>query len=368
MSNDYLGSYAQQYVTFDIVQSISAPVGSNFQSVQIYIADDDASANFTGTPPGIDEQLAVNFSNYATLTQGTLLDWLADFFANNKIQQVFLVVYDHAIATYGGIEVAYDLYKAYAYFKLILGDTQGAIGALAELCEDDPLSQCVVGTADTECLDDASTTSIKYFLETTTELSNYWLEYNEEASNSAMCQLGLSLGLLNGSGTAVGNSLANKSTSTIGASGTDGANLDAADVQALVTQNIGYWSTVGNNTGAATKYGALIGSGSDYLAANWFVRYVEYMCSVRGSEYLNDPTANRYRNNDTYQGLLGILQSVVQPFIQIGLISNFKITAPKFVDLPDTGSTITVPNAWSADWNPSVTKVVIQGVLYVVVS
>lgn len=368
MANDYLGSYAQQYVAFSVLQSVSAPLGANFQSWQIYISDSDAAANFIGTPPAIGTQTTVTSSTYTTIVEGTLLDWLSEFFANNQIQEVFLVIYDHSVSSYGGLTTQFNTYKAYAYFKSILSSVQAAIGALAILCDNDPLSQVVIGTDDTNCLDSSSSSSLAHYLNTTAEVSNYWLEFNETAANSAGCQLGLSLGFLNGTGTAVANALANKSTSTIDASGAAGVNLTATQVSNLIDQNIGYWSTVGNNTGAVVKYGALTGSGGTYLAANWFVKYVEYMCSALGSQYLNDPTANRFRNNDTYQGLLTILDSIVRPFQTIGAISNFKITAPKFSDLPNTGATITVPNAWRADWDPSVTKVTVQGTLYVVVS
>jgi len=46
-------------------------------------------------------------------------------------------------------------------------------------------------------------------------------------------------------------------------------------------------------------------------------------------------------------------------------LDNFVITAPVFKDLPKGGDTITVPNAWQADYLDGVRIVTVYGTLYI---
>ena len=49
-----------------------------------------------------------------------------------------------------------------------------------------------------------------------------------------------------------------------------------------------------------------------------------------------------------------------------GAIENYRNTAPNFADLPKSnGSTIVIPNAWSAEYIDSLRNVVISGTLTV---
>lgn len=366
-NNDYIGSLAQQYINFSINTTINTALGTNFQTPIVFIADDDAVANIVAPVPGISESLIVNFSNYTTLTQGTLLAKLAEFFAVNTISEVYIIVFDHATGgnDFSGLTTAFQAWKAYGYFKTLFETTPSGLVTLASLCDNDPvLSQCWIGTDDADCLDAGSVTSIAYDLNTANVAPH--LEYHATAYAPELAQLGLSLAVLNQTGYAVGNSLDYKATSDIDSSGTAGANLSAAYVNALKAQFIGYWATIGNNSGQVAQYGGKLLDGN-LAGAGWVTSFVEYMSSALGAQYLTDPAQNHYRNNDTYQALLTILRSVVVPLENIGKISNFKITAPAFSSLPVTGDSIIVPNAWTAVYNDNVRSTTIQGNLVVTI-
>lgn len=362
MANDYQGSLSQQYAIFSIAESVSSVLGGNFQSAMVFVSDADVAANFVGTP-AIGDRVSLTYSNYASLTKGTLKDWLDEFFLANVISEVFAVVYDSVPASYGGLTIQFNDKKAYAYFKLILSTVAAAQVALAELCHNDPLSQCWIGTADAACLDPASTTSLAYLLKQADVAPH--LEYHATAANSAMAQLGISLATLNLTGYAVGNSLDYKAVSSIlGASGALGANLSAQDVQDLKDQYIGYWATVGDGTGRVAQYGGRLLDGG-LAAAKWFEDFMNYMCSVKATQFMTDPTTNRFRNDQSYQSILAIVQDQAQGFVNLGRISDFKITAPRFSQLPDTGDSIVVPNAWKATYNDTLRSVTVQGVLFI---
>lgn len=361
-TGDYSGSIAEQYLDYSIEVTVLASLGSNFQSVMIFIDDTNSEANIVD-PPGVGEYIIVDASSYTDLTQGSLLAMLSEFFANNSISQVFIVEYSSETSNYADISVQFDKYKNLAYFKLVFESAIDALVELATLCDEHKFSQCWITTNDTNCFNTGSTTSVVYHLNQAGV--NPHLEFHETAHNSALCQLGLSLAVINLSGTVVGNSLDYKATNTIGGSGASGVNLTQTQVSALKSQFIGYWATVGDGTGRFVQYGGRTIKG-DEAGADWWIAFIEFMCSAQGAAYLTDPNANHYRTNETYQALLLILQNNVNPFVTNGNISNFEITAPPFSALDDTGDSFIVPNAWGANWNDTVHKATVQGNLIVV--
>jgi hypothetical protein len=61
-----------------------------------------------------------------------------------------------------------------------------------------------------------------------------------------------------------------------------------------------------------------------------------------------------------------MVKSNAQPFVELGILSNFAVTTATFAQLPATaGDTITIPNAWSAYFNRGVSYVTVQGTLYI---
>jgi hypothetical protein len=363
MANDYEGSIAQNKIKYTVAVTNEVVVGDLFQSVVIFVKTADASANFVDAPSVGEYQLATA-SNFADVVKGDLLVWLTDFYSNNAISKVYLVVFDGTTLN-TGLAASLALYRTFGFFKLLFSETPADQVTFATvMATDTEFSQAWIGTNDATCLNKSSTTSLAYLL-AHANLKPH-LEYYAGDHNSAMVQLGISLATLNLSGFAVGNSLDYKAVSTIGGSGTDGANLSATDAAALEDQNVGYWATIGNNTGQVAQFGGRLLDGS-LAGADWWVKFFSYVCSVQGATYLTQPGVNHYRNDETYQALLAIMAGVVQPFVQMGKIGDFKITAPKFSKLANTGDSFIVPNAWSAAYNDNVREVTIQGNLTVVV-
>ena len=142
-------------------------------------------------------------------------------------------------------------------------------------------------------------------------------------------------------------------------------NVTAAAMTNLAKNKTSYLETVGNQTGAVAVIGdqTILG---DYFGAEWFKNYFQYVCQVACAEYLTDPVNPKYKNNTTYQGILGIVRAKAQPFIELGILSNFSVTTAPFSSLPaSAGNTIVIPNAWSADFNRGVSYVTVQGTLYI---
>lgn len=365
MANDFEGSIAQNFIKYGVTTEIAAAVGENFQSVVIFVPEDDAAANFV-TPPGIGSYQVASSSNYASVAKGDLLDWLGEFFDSNTTTKVYLVEFDDATSITAGLTASLALHKALGFFKFLFSTTVSEQVEFATVMKTDTeMSQAWIGTADAACLDPESTTSLAHLLDTASLAP--CVVYHATAHNAALAQLGLSLATINESGFSVGESLDMKATSAIDASGADGANLSATDVEDLIDQNIGFFATVGNNTGQVALHGGKLLDGS-LAGADWFVKFFEYMCAVDGATFLTQPGTSHSRNDKTYQALLGILQARVAPFVNIGKIGDFRITAPRFSRLTNTGDSIIVPNAWSATYNDNVRSVNIQGKLAVVVS
>jgi hypothetical protein len=369
MANDYQGSIAQQFVTFSTTQTITSVVGSNFYTVGVYVGSGaDATAYFVGTPPAIGAALIVNQSNFATLTQGTLLTDLTLFFASNSLSQVYLVVYDSTVSTFGGIAVQFPVFKQFFYFTVAIASgvqsVQNSLGiVLSTQCLTDTLlTKACVGTNDPLCASLTQVGDITSQWGVTYAVAGLrpWMVYHATA-NGVMAQLGLTLGSINATGTPVGNKTSYIATSNITPSGAAGANPDATTVTNLVAKNVGFFLTVGNSTGQV----ALKGQNdirANSVAANWLVQYVDYVAGVSTATYLTN--TNAFKNNDTYQGILSILSAVLTPFGPAGLqrLSNLLITKASFSSLPATaGNTITIPNAWSAVFNSNVEVVTVQG-------
>lgn len=138
-------------------------------------------------------------------------------------------------------------------------------------------------------------------------------------------------------------------------------NLSATQKMALDDQKIGYVTTVGDGTENVTVEGSLSLQG-DSVGANWVKNYITYMCKVRTANLIT--RMNKFRNNATYQAILLILSDVVKGFLDMGRLDKFILTAPVFEDLPKSGDSITVPNAWQADYIDNTRAVTVYGTLY----
>lgn len=379
MANDYPGSIAQQYVHFTTLQSVATNPGATFGKSMLFIDKTTVSGLWVGTPPEAGTDFELTAQNYSELTTGALQAILAGYFETNQIASMLIAVWDEGVADYASLEETYDEVKYDAYFKTMylagLGSEANqntAAVKLAELCDPDTgiFSQVGFGTLEADNLNPDSITSLASALRdaefdavmvyaTTGQTTDPWLD-----------QLGITLGALNGTGTAIGNALDMIATFNRGPSGADGENLGPTDVAALKGQNIGYWSTLGNSTGQVALYDPKTLNGKVY-GADWLVAYLNFRMSILATEWLTSPSTpqGKRRNNANYQALLGIVGSVATPFTEkggIGVLDGFTTAvAPAFADLPPSGDVFTVPHAWEATYVQNAREINVQGTLFI---
>ena len=368
--SEFKGSIAQVNVQFPIETVIEPVAGENYTRAIIFMPVSLATANL----PGVDTPVAgmkieLDSSSYGTVTGDTLKKWLVPFFTSAQAAKLAVALYDDdAEAETNLLADIYEAYKYWAYFKFGFAssaDYNALQTSLATLCLADPLySQLWVGTSDGDVLTKTSALI--------TALNGAGADarviYNPDGNiNPALAQLGDSLATANASGTPVGNDIDMHAFNTIGASGADDAdgnptNLNATQKAALDDQKIGYNTWVGDGTENVVTEGSMTLKGT-VIGAQWVKCYIEYMCKIRTANYITQ--RNKFRNNEQYQATLLILSDVVRPFIAFGRLADFVITAPIFSDLPVSADSITVPNAWQADFIDKLRSVTIYGTLYV---
>lgn len=185
----------------------------------------------------------------------------------------------------------------------------------------------------------------------------------------SLYQLGRTLGVLNSTGTSVGNSmdmaacdmadvLPNRNTSTAELTGVGVAFANWFD-----DLNITFFKPLGNQTNNVVAYGGWTLKNSA-LPARWIEKYSNYIIRVAVAEVL--AVINTYKNSITYNKILGIIDRTLEPFVSLGRLKNYKNTAPAFNLLPKTnGHTINIPNAWEAWFVDDLRDIKIGGTLYV---
>lgn len=261
----------------------------------------------------------------------------------------------------------YESYKYDSYFKFAyaaLSDYVSVQTELGTLCLPDALySAFWVGTSDTNVLSKSSALI--------SALKNAGINarviYNPDADiNPALAQLGDSLATVNSTGTPVGNDTDYHAFAGIKASGAlkddKRVNLTATEKSALDEQRVGYDTYVGDGTENVATEGSYTLNGES-VGANWVKHYIEYVCKVRTANYITQ--RNRFRTNAEYQAVLSILASVVNPFVDLGRLAEFAITAPPFSKLPKSADSFTVSDAWKATYIDRLRSVLIYGTLYI---
>ncbi len=368
----FKGSIAQTNVQFPIEPVIEPMAGENYSRALIFAPKSKADSYLVGVDA--DERKAgtlteLNASNFGSLTGALLRSWLVPFFAAAEAVSVGLALYDDAPdAADNTLKKVYEKFKLYAYFKFGIAEGEAYTALQAALSNaaaaDSLYSRLWVGTADGSVL--AGNSPLVTALKETA--GTYRLVYNPDtAINPALAQLGKTLSVANKTGTPVGNSVDMVGFATIKASGAldaDGKreNLNATQKAALDRQKIGYNTYVGDGTENVVTEGSLYANGAS-VGAEWVKAYITYMCKVKTANYIS--RMNVFRNDKTYQGILLILQDVVKGFLDMGRLTNFQITAVPFAELQQTGDTITVPNAWQADYIDGVRAVTVYGTLYI---
>lgn len=374
---DYFqGSVAQEDVKFvtDIVTE--SVIGENFSKLMIFIEAtkyvEDATA-FQTVATGI-TMAEVTKDNYALVTKGLLKSWLDDFFAEQLSATAFLVTVTDDLTdlvTWDSdvLIEAFGLLKGKGYFKTIcITSPVGAVETylpeaavdLAELCDADPSTSGAILLPLTIADPATITTDPVYAALATAEADAYCVYHPSVTHNGALLQLGIALGVINGSGTAVGNNFDYVATDAINASGAAGAPLSVITQSVLKGLNISYCKYVGEPNGTAIIVGAKTIKGKN-VSAYWLVAYCNYVNKVYTAKYITK--IGVFRNDKAYQGILLIMSSTIQKFVDAGRLTNFVITAPAFDKLPSGTDTIIVPNAWTADFLDNVRYVQVYGQL-----
>lgn len=370
MSDTFMGSIAQKNVQFPIETVIEPIAGENYSRVMVFIPLTLAQTYLPGVSDATAGTLTdLTSSNYGSITGGLLKSWLVPFFTKAQTAKLGVAVYDDGDEATQTLSVVYEKFKMYAYFKLACAD-ETAYNALqvelGKLCAADTLySAFWVGTGDKNVL--SASSSLIQALDAVSSL-RYHAVYNPDIQiNPALAQLGASLSVANATGTPVGNSMDMVAFNTIEASGDEGTdgtagNLSATQCTALDNQKIAYNTWVGDGTENVVTEGSLYNTG-DSCGAEWVKAYITYMCKVKTGSMMSK--INRFRNDATYQAILLILSDAVKGFIEMGRLADFEITAPVFSDLPASGDTITVANAWQATYIDDVREVTVYGTLYI---
>jgi hypothetical protein len=255
------------------------------------------------------------------------------------------------------LSTAYAANKTLAYFKTCVSATHSdaIIVALATLAiNDDMFTQVWYGISD-------ATAAIVATIKAVANADAKIVYHSNSARNPALAQLGVSLAFQNNTGFAVGNSLFFANNTVIDASGTAvggvGQNIGSALRTTLETDKVSFFTYVGDSTGATAMEGALTIRGKN-AAAQWVEAFIEFVAAIKTAQLIT--TINTWRNNPTYQSILLITQNLLNQFTDLGRFANAKITAPALSALP-AGTSITIPNAWSAEFLDAVTNVSVYG-------
>ena len=184
----------------------------------------------------------------------------------------------------------------------------------------------------------------------------------------ALYQLGRTLGFINTTGTSIGNSsdsvactfqdvLPSRSTSTSVL-----VNASALFITWCQNNKVSYFKTVGNGTGQVSCYGGWTPKNT-CLSADWIVAYINFMAKVRVAELIT--VMNVYRSGLLYKKCLGVLDTLINPFVRLGRVTNYSITAPSWAVAQTLGDreTIVIPDAWTGTYVDNNRKVRIQGAL-----
>lgn len=378
MANNFLGSFTQQYISFVTEQVIVGNPGAQFGDMMVFVDSPTLSGMWNGTPPQPGEDFELNAQNYESFLTGDLLTKAMGFFQNNQIGSLWITAWDTSAPAYGGLNTAYTATRYDAYWKTLyvggLGsenDQNAAAVALAQFAFADTgvYSQVGFGNQAADTLT-AISGSLPYAIEHST--GDAVLVYSDPDTDTDpwLDQMGITLGLLNGSGTTIGNAVDKIATTSRGASGSDNTNLDPAETAVLTLHNIGWWMYLVGNDSRVVLRAPLTVKGNHY-DADWFSAYLDYVCAYRTAEFLTSPATpqGKRMNNSNYQAVLGIINAAAAPFTEkggIGIVDNFTTAvAPPFSQIDLSGTELIVPHAWQADYLSQIGRVAVQGTLFV---
>jgi len=396
MAYDYIGSLSQKYILFVTTIVVTSNPGANFSKVMIFLDEGEASANFV-VDPGVDTITELTYQNWSGLLKatGALWGWINGFYSINQVTHVFVVTFNDGGAgkfSNADLSTQYTLYEERAYFKLMFDTVNPASAqiALATLCGEgiasagDPLSQFVFGTSDSTTLTGTLSspgTQVGWFTKSNPQLDVPIAYHPSTITNAALMQLAATLATANATGTSVGNKLDWLAIlpSKLTPSGPGGTNLTAIQAANLQAQGVAFYTFVGDNSGncALEKWGNCV-TGFNF-GANWVQNYIDTVTSQNAATLLTTTAQSGFKNNDTYQQLLNLLQVNLNLFVSIGRLQplsqsqantlgitnlNGYISAPPFNLLPAaSGGVLIVPKAWAANYIQDLTQSTIYGTL-----
>lgn len=381
-TNDFLGSFAQENVTFTTQIIRTAAVGDNYWKVMVFVENDrfvDSTTESWVAVPGSStlKALTVTASDYASYTSGLLRSWLFDLFANGFTGDCILVACANKPGEEGtneafitAMDSAYELMKAYAYHKTVCAGGDNALSAdiateLAKLCAADkgllssapyyPYSTPTPSQPDTDLI---------YSGVNASGYDAFFAAHQDATRNAALYSLGLAMATLNGSGTCVGSSLDMIKSANITSSGPSGTNLPKTVRDGLKNLHIQFFKPVGDNSGNVAATGAQTIKG-DVAQATWILAYVTYMVKVKVAQLLTTP--NFLKNATNYTRILNVMSEQLTKFGDSGSgrLRNLEITAPAFGSIESKADVIIIPKAWSASYVDQVREVQITGTLYI---
>lgn len=387
---DFRNSVAHLDIDVQTAISISSVVGENFYKFMYITNETGVTALDDATTPllitadsysDVVDSLAIGDADKVTLIKKNL----ASIFENAPSIQGYIISQSKYsdfkyYAYWCYLETEYELdnsalvftSKTAALFASIDANKDAAFsGFIADLAVD---SSASITSAPSSIVDDfmstlgALTFRLGIFARGAT--ADYtWADQDLSVGYSpAMYQLGRTLGFTNSSGTPIGNSidtvacpfqdvLPSRSTSTSVL-----VNASVLFINWCQNNKVAYFKTLGNGTGQVSCYGGWTLK-STSLVADWIVAYVNFMVKVACAEILAG--MNVYKSGQVYTQCLTVMSSKMEPFISLGRVYNYKVTAPSWAEAKGLSNreTITIPHAWEAWYADDVRKVRIQGSL-----
>jgi hypothetical protein len=420
-TNDFLGSFAQENVSFSTQIVKTAVVGQNFWTALIFVENDryvtaDTEHGWEDCPglPSC-KVLVVNADNYSEFTSGLLASWLYDLFCNGFTGNCILAApagkdapdieayepvtpaeganpqaegwYELNVGTYvlsedttvtagktyyekhvtpgfvAAMEEAYNILKPYAYHKTVCAGSgteppaSYAISLAKKCMQDEYLSGAPMLPQSDPTLATGLYPALK-----AANADAFMGWHSDSTRNPALYSLGLALAVYNGSGTPVGNALDMTASSNITASN-GGQNPTSAQKSILKGAWIQYFKTVGDNTGNVAAETDKTINGKVY-AAYWILAYITYMTKVRIAQLITQ--RNFFKNAGNYGTIVQVLKDVISIFGKAGVLTAIDVSAPSYANLPEAADDqIIIPNAWSASYVNHLRKVTITGTLYI---
>lgn len=388
---DFKNSVAHLDVDVQTAVSVSSIVGENFWKF-MYVTNETIDSLSSATTP-----LLITADTYSDVIDALSID-NPDKVA--LIKKNLASLFDYAPSAQGYFITAdtYEKFKYYAYWcyleteyeiessssKLKFTDATASMMGIIDAKKDKAFSGFIadlavdaagsVAAAPTSVVDDfmstlgALTVAICFFARGAT--NEYAWKGGDIAVgySPALYQLGRTLGYMNSTGTSIGNStdsvactfqdvLPSRSTSTSVL-----VNASALFINWCQNNKVAYFKTVGNGTSQVSCYGGWTLKNT-CLSADWIVAYVNYMAKVRVAELIT--VMNTYRNGLLYTKCLSVLDTLIAPFVALGRVINYAITAPSWAVAQTMGDrqTIVIPDAWSGVYVDNDRKVRIQGSL-----